>query len=352
MRTRIAIIVIIAQVAALGYMAGEREWILRTGRTLYLRTAPLDPRDPMRGDYVRFAYEIGHAPRTLWRGGVAGWASSDWRERRAVRNRRVFALVQPDEEGIAQLQAVSDQPPRDGLFLRAHVTNVQPQGLDLRYGVEALFMEQGRAKELEQSRSVQAGVPLNIEVAVSDEGVAVMKGYRWEPLGITLTLDRPAIPRAEAGSPPVRPAPLRGVTVELKNHGDGPVAIVALPDAQSFRLVPNERWTPSRYRWANEGAAVPKPTPDTVRVLRPGESHRERIAFTDPRWWLREVPASGRGAPRKPVPWDDLDSAWGMSFRIEYVPPSRADSAGLPNAALIRHSRLSSRAFSPVGVID
>lgn len=355
MRLWIAIALVAAQLGTLAFMAGEREWVLRSGRTIYLRTAPVDPRDPMRGDYVRFNYEVGHAPRRLWRDGIAGWASSDWREQRTARDRRVFAQVELDEEGVAQLVAVSDREPDDGIYLRGRVSSIHPEGLDMRLGVEALFMEQGKAKEFEQSRNARAGVPLNIEVAVSDRGLAVMKGYRWEPLGITLSFERAENARAvsERAAPPRRLGALRAVTVELKNHSDQPVAIVALPNAQSFRLVPNEGASVRDYRWVNENTPRPKPLADAVRVLAPGEAYRERIDFTDPNWWVHEVHREGgRDVSRAPTSWEELAGNFNASFRIEYVPPTRAEAAALPHAERLRHSRLRSRAFNPAGVSD
>lgn len=351
-RTKIAVALIGAQIAALAFMAGEREWVLRQGRIMYLRTAPVDPRDPMRGDYVRFDYEAAHVPRRLWRDGITGWSGS-WPEPRAIRNRRVFAQVQPDDEGIAQLVSISDREPTEGTYLRARVAGIQPHGLDLRFGVEALFMEQGTARKLEESRNARAGVPLNIEVAVSPSGLAVMKGYRWEPLGITVTPD-PVEPATRTVPPNGTPPPwtLRGVTVELKNHSTAPVAIVALPDARSFRLVPNERWIEAPHRWAGENTPRPPPTADAVRVLQPGETHRERIDFTSPGWWLREKRAGAAGGWSEPMPWAKLNQRWSASFRIEYVPPTRAESSALPQANPIRHSRLTSRAFGASGRVD
>ena len=52
MRKAAIITAILAQVLILAWMAGQREWILRTAPRIWLRTAPLDPRDLFRGDYT------------------------------------------------------------------------------------------------------------------------------------------------------------------------------------------------------------------------------------------------------------------------------------------------------------
>ena len=340
MRTKLAIAVAAAQLLVLAFMAGEREWVLRTGDELYLRTAPVDPRDPMRGDYVRFDYEAARVPRRMCRDGVAAWfpGESDWRAARAVKDRRVYVQVELDEEKIARVVAATDRKPRAGPFLRARVQSIDARLLHVRYGVEALFMEQGKAKALENSRTARAGVPLNIEVAVSPSGLAVMKAYRWEPLGIELRFDRAETPRR-----------LTGVHVELKNYSDRPVAVVALPEGGSFRLVADERWAENRYRWVGEDAPVPTPAPGSVRVLQPGQSYVERLDFTDSKWFVRDTPSNAAEGPRS---WEHLGQAWNSSFRIVYTPPGKSESAGLPHAELIRHTPLPSRAFSPAGGVD
>lgn len=85
MKSLFAIAAVVTQVLALGYIAGEREWILHTGRTIWLRTAPVDPRDVMRGDYVRLDYEIGRVDRSLRRDGLATFKDAADSKRRETR---------------------------------------------------------------------------------------------------------------------------------------------------------------------------------------------------------------------------------------------------------------------------
>ena len=62
MKTAAVVAAIVIQFAVLGWMAGQREWIVRTGPSVWLCTAPVDPRDPFRGDYVTLGYEISTIP--------------------------------------------------------------------------------------------------------------------------------------------------------------------------------------------------------------------------------------------------------------------------------------------------
>lgn len=347
MKNRLTLVVVALQLAVLVFMAGEREWILRTGRTLLLRTAPIDPRDPMRGDYVRFDYEIAHVPKAFCRDEVAEWLTSDWRSARRLHDRVVYAVLKIDPEGIADLASVSERRPAEGVFLRGRVDSVDGQTLILRLGVEALFTEQNKARDFEKQQRDRAGAPLNIEVAVSAGGTAVMKDYHWEPVGITFTADRVDRPAAANGTM-ARPAVIRGGTVELKNYSDQPVAIVIRPNGESFRFGPANRFGRT-VEWANE-EAPPRSNPGMVKVLRAGESYREHLDFTTPRWRVREVDASGKPGPARTLA--ELENPWNAWLRLEYAAPSRADTAGLPDEKIIRHSRIRSRAFGATGGWD
>jgi uncharacterized membrane-anchored protein len=352
MRYRLAIAAVILQVLALAYMAGEREWILHTGRTVLLRTAPIDPNDPMRGDYARLDYEISRVPRNRFEGGLPKLFAEppDWRR---TPERVVYGRLQVGEDGIAELTALTDSKPADGLFIRGRTKNSTGSSVQVRYGIEALFMEQGTARKLEDMRANERpGVPLDIEVALSPSGVAVLKSYKWEPLGLTVTFERtPAPARAEANAPGVnRPQQfITGVKVELKNYGPEEVAIVDLPNSGSLRLVPDDRWQEARFRWAGEGRTAPRPQPAHVSVLKPGQSHTMNVDLTRPEWFVVSTLPAGE---KQPIALRDVVDPWSASFRLEYMPPSKENVAGLPDAELIRHGRLRSRAFNPTAGLD
>lgn len=346
MKRGFILLVILGQLAVLAYMAAEREWIVRNGSTLLLRTAPVDPRDVMRGDFIRFDYEIGHVPVSQCEGAVKAWAAETKpRSYRTHRDDVVYATVRLDADKVASLVGLSDRRPESGLFLRGRVVSVTDRMVNVRFGLEALFTPQGEAREFEDEARKRAGLPVDVEVAVSGSGTGVAKGYRWEPIGITIELDRP--PRdPEAPRRRTVPAAMRGATVELKNYSDRPVAIVVRPQGQSFRLVRNERAGDTRLSWVGEGRALPRVDATMIRVLAPGATYRERLDFNDPAWFVRDERNPGAAPHSIAV----LQNTWGATFRLEYAPPEPGECAGLPDAALIRHSRLRSRAFSVAGV--
>lgn len=348
-RLPLAIAAVAIQVVALAYIAGEREWVLRTGRTVWLRTAPVDPRDVMRGDYVRLDYEIGHVDRSLWREGLTKLGKTSDARRT---ERRVYASLRAAPDGVAEVTALSDRKPADGLFLRGKLGSERwwSGSPTVRYGLEAFFMEQGKARQLEDARlREKPGVPLNMEVAVGANGIGVIKGYRWESLGITVNFDTVRRTNWQAGFAQAQNVIL-SAKVELKNHGSEPLAIVDLPGGRSLALECDARWQEPAYRWAGETAPIPAPEPGHVILLQPGQRHTSHLDLTRPEWFV--VDRRTNAASLQPKSLQQITPDWNTGFRIQYRPPSAEACAKLPNSQLIWHGRLRSRWFSPMGNVD
>lgn len=345
MRIKLSIAAMVLQVAVLAYMAGEREWVVRTGRTLYLRTAPLDPRDVMRGDYVRLNYEVSRVPRSLWQGSPADTNSTQaW----PPRDTPVYALLREDEEGVADLVALTDRRPEGGLFIRGRSEPSWGQQVAVRYGLEAYFMEQGKALELEQ-RQTRDGiqVPLEMAVAVNARGLAVLRDHRWCKLGIGLEIE--TVPLAQTNRPRAR-QPI-AAKVKLSNATTNDLAIVDLPDGRSLTLITDMQWGEAHWQWVATAEVQPKPEAAQVILLKPGDTHTIRVSFREPRWLVRGSP-SGDRTKMETRSLADLGDDFSARFRFVYQPPNRAACAGLPHEQLIWHGRLPSRAFSPAGTVD
>ena len=60
-----AIVLALAQIGFLSWMIAGRAAILRNGQEVLLKVEPIDPRDLLRGDYVRLGYEIRNVPVKL-----------------------------------------------------------------------------------------------------------------------------------------------------------------------------------------------------------------------------------------------------------------------------------------------
>ncbi|HXJ55700.1 MAG TPA: GDYXXLXY domain-containing protein [Verrucomicrobiae bacterium] len=347
MKTKLLIGLAILQVLVLATMAAQREWVLRKGRTIYLRTAPVDPRDAMRGDYVRLNYQISRVPRQFWRGRLA---STNETPEPLPRDTKVYAALRVSEEGMGELVSLSTEQPAQEIFVRGRTDEFVGGGLQVRYGLEAYFMEQGKGRELEQERNRDGiQVPLEMAVAVGSSGLAVLKEHRWCALGIGLDLESATNATSRDGA--IQQRRVVAARVRLLNADTNDLAIVDQPGGRSLALVADSQWTENPWRWAREKETLAAPETSEVIVLKPGQTHSMRINFDDPQW---SVVREDKGRSEKPVPTRlvDLNQDWSARFRLEYRPPERAVCKSLPNARLIWHGRLPSRAFNAVGGVD
>ena len=386
MRGRVIFAIVAAQVALLAFMAGQREWVSLTGRTVWLRTAPVDPMDPMRGAYVRLNYELSRVPREKCRDGVAArmdelgklTRAGNWENQRNVaaelHDLPVYAILREGPDRSAEFVALSDRRPASGVFLRGRVGGWSDgSSVSVRYGIEALFLQQNRAKRLETDawkRTREEGVRLEAELAVSSSGLAVLKSSRWEPLGITietemgtpeapanvadqasgsqsLQIDLKKATLARARSDSNNRRVVTSVTVELKNHGEQPLSIWVPSDGRSFQLVPRKNWGESQCRWVGVDRERARPAQGELEVLKPGESRKVRLDLTAPAWALRYRENEKAEETATSVPGLEELEVRNWNFRVAYVPPTPAECAGLPGAEQLWRKEVQTRGFSP-----
>ncbi|MEI6788404.1 MAG: GDYXXLXY domain-containing protein [bacterium] len=326
MRTGLMILVVMFQLLVLGYMAGEREWVLHRGEIIYLRTAPLDPVDPFRGSYVKLDYDISRVPTNRVRGGLSGTMDG-----RTSHGKLVYAAMKQTACGVAVLDYLSDEKPVGGLFLRGRVDRYwgNTGTIPVRYGLEAFFAQPGTAKQMEAlRRRGEIQVPLEMEVAVSGKGVSVMKGCRWCSLGVGTKL--------ETVSPTNRQ--IRSVILTLMNVSSNTLAVVDQPGGRSLSLENDwiRSWGTRDWKWVGADLARPAATDAEVMVLKPGESHVIRIDMTRPEWFVENA---GKTNGINEI------QQFGPMFRLMYRAPSPEECRGLKHGSLIWQGELISSAF-------
>ncbi len=117
--------------------------VLSLGTAVLLETRPVDPRDLLRGDYVRLDYEISDIPKKF--------VTEELREL-ADAERALYVHLALDEKGVASVAGVSAQPPRGGIYLEA-----RPQrrwgssSLTCDYGLGVYYVPEGTGLELERA---------------------------------------------------------------------------------------------------------------------------------------------------------------------------------------------------------
>ncbi len=336
MRKAFILTAVILQALVLAYMAGEREYILKTGKMIYLRTAPVDPRDIFRGDYVRLNYEMSR---------IAADRLEDAGDSKEIRKgEKIYVGLKEGHNGLYEMAYARFEKPEGGLYLTGRSPNhhqIPNPGypIGINYGIEAYFVEQGAGRAIEKRRGTrtETQVPLEMAIAVGSDGKSVISGYRWSPIGIGLQTLRN--PTQNTQSQPIPPSALMQLT--LANASDKPLAIVNLPDYCSFSL---EAVSWAKQQWApvHDACDSVRATDSDIIVLAPGEEKQVNLEFTHERWLVEaDDKVSQIGA---------LD--WTEQFRMVYRPPREEDIRHLEHRDLIWHGYLPSRVFHGRGQID
>jgi uncharacterized membrane-anchored protein len=180
MRKFLIICAALLQVFLLAFIGGQREYVLRTGRTIYLRTAPVDPRDFFRGDYVRLRYEISSIGKESFRDGLLIESKSEGSHK--YKGKQVYVVLKVDSNDLASMVYVTDKKPANGqLYIRGRgEDNYYSWCISVLYGIEAYFVEQGKGKELEKMNSWSSPTAIDMKVALGSNGIAVLDDYRTQ----------------------------------------------------------------------------------------------------------------------------------------------------------------------------
>jgi uncharacterized membrane-anchored protein len=336
MRKFLIICAALLQVLLLAFMGGQREYILRTGRIIYLRTVPFDPRDMFRGDYARLSYEISSIDKKYFKDGLVAQAQEkeSYNQYRQHRGKPVYTVLKVDDSNLASIDYVTDKkPPKGQLYIRGRQDYYYDGSyINVLYGIEAFFVEQGKGKELENRMFDKERVSIEMEVTLGDNGIAVLKGYRRSPLTIKAQdLER-------------KDGVLQSCKIVLTNISDKPIAVVDLPDHGSLKLDFNLGFfnRTRNLKLAKENT-IAKVEDKDVHIIQPKEDYKFVVDFNDPYWSVIETEKGS-----KELPADKLKDLGGIMsfFSLVYEPPAAELCKGLKDADLIWHGKLSSGRLS------
>lgn len=155
----------------------SRARILRSGVEIRLQTAPVDPRDLFRGDYVVLGYTIGRLDTTKLAGDKI-FARDQW----------VYVRVAPGAGGFAEARGVYRALPPVGAgetVLKARVLSTScardeggifdcakgVSSLNVAYGLESYFVPQGTGLAIERTERAR----IEVVAAVDASGAAAIK---------------------------------------------------------------------------------------------------------------------------------------------------------------------------------
>ncbi len=108
----IFIAVALAQLAVPAWMIVRHERVMRGGEVFKFRTAPVDPRDPFRGEYVVLNFDASSGEWKDPHDGTDGTTDETF-----YADRTSFAMLARNDSDYAVITALSAEPPTNGPYI-------------------------------------------------------------------------------------------------------------------------------------------------------------------------------------------------------------------------------------------
>lgn len=183
------LLAVIGQIALVLLLILFKFTILSGGRSVLLKIEPVDPRDPLRGDYVVFQYQISNPLTYSIQTYDENGKDIEYNEGDTVyvELENVASYMDFDLGGIAAIQNVSKRKPDGGIFIkgvvdRVTIYNDQFQNIRemrIKYGIEQYFIPEGTGQNINFAEKISFGL-----VKLDEDGNAVLKqvyvdGKEW-----------------------------------------------------------------------------------------------------------------------------------------------------------------------------
>ena len=163
MKNKLVILVLALQAAWVLATAVRQENLLRVGQIVLLETRPVDPRDPLRGDFVRLNYNISDVPVKLFSSPV----KTDLPD-----GTKIFVALAPTGTNrfyeITRAGLESFPPAAGEVLLRGKAMRSwrNTNSVHVEYGIEKYFVAEGTGNPRGK---------LTVQAAVSQSGHASIK---------------------------------------------------------------------------------------------------------------------------------------------------------------------------------
>jgi uncharacterized membrane-anchored protein len=153
------VVAVAAQLFIIAAVPAQKVYTIVTGKTILLKTAPVDPYSVMSGYYVTLGYEISN-PK-----GLTGWKEGS-------EGRPVWVILQADPNGIWNAVSVHDkQPsvPKDCVMIKGRTSRWR-----VEYGIETYFIpEEARDKVSQDLRSHSKEAKAEVKVDSSGNAAII-----------------------------------------------------------------------------------------------------------------------------------------------------------------------------------
>ncbi len=159
-RKTFIIVMLIPMIAILAFI-GYNYYTYSTGKEILLKTAPVDPWDLFRGDYVNLRYEIStiNLSRIPYEGEFVEGAD-------------VYAVLSPGEKFWFATRAEKNKPAlqKNEVCMKGKVMG-SGNPLRVEYGIESYFVPEGKGRDIEMNIrdvSVKVSVDSNCRAIIKE----------------------------------------------------------------------------------------------------------------------------------------------------------------------------------------
>jgi uncharacterized membrane-anchored protein len=159
-KKKIFIIIGIFWLLVIGGFVVFKEFTLKTGEEVLLKTVPVDPRDLFRGDYVILRYEISRLDIEENLIDASQIKEDD----------DIYVILAIGEDKKGKVQQVVFQKPNKGKFIKGVVKDIENSSIEVEYGIESYFVPEGKGKEIERNLG-----DIYTKIALDKNGRAVIK---------------------------------------------------------------------------------------------------------------------------------------------------------------------------------
>ena len=138
----------------------QHERIVTKGEIITLKTIPVDPRDPFKGDNVKLLYDISNIRQPL----------TDAEKTELMKTNRIFAVLKPVEHYWV-LDHFTTKRPWGTTYIQGWVWGEISDFMRVQYNIESFYVPEGRGLEVESHQ----GNDLFVEVYVDEKGSASIR---------------------------------------------------------------------------------------------------------------------------------------------------------------------------------
>ena len=155
-----------------------KEDTLRSGTSVLLETAPVDPRSILQGDFVILDYKIAALPEEM---------------KNIPRGERIYVGLNPGAEGVWDAYFYTPEEPSSDTVFISGTANDRGR---LEFGIDTFFIPEGKGFIVDRASDVK------VRVTVGITGKAVIEDLILDGLPFDPTLAPKTITRKEEPPPP------------------------------------------------------------------------------------------------------------------------------------------------------